>query len=351
MKSIFKLLPRLAYVFLLPFSFFLLLTACPDPPETVDCGTHQIEVNGACECEEGYHWNENQTKCLMDTTSHNFVWTIDTLGESGSYLNDIAIIDENNVWVVGYIKNGDSTYNAAHWDGSEWELILVSPMGLTNPISCIFACKENNIWFGKVGLPVHWDGQEYFKYTPTNSTHPGQPTINAIWGNSLDDIYFVGNNGSIVHYDGNTFTRMESGTEVNLLDVWGLNENHIWAVGEDRHPPRSVILFFYGNSWETEYYNDWSGEENCDSICGNFRTVWAWDDHVFLGGSAGIWDKSLDSNIWTLTRYTDINQMGFGEHRIRGNNKNDIIIVGLAQMRFHYNGVNWKDVGEDIYYS
>ncbi len=33
----------------------------------------------------------------MDTTSHNFVWEFDTLGDYGSYLNDVAIIDENNI--------------------------------------------------------------------------------------------------------------------------------------------------------------------------------------------------------------------------------------------------------------
>jgi len=54
----------------------------------------------------------------MDTTSHNFIWEIDTLGIGGSYLNDVAIIDENNIWVVGNIETDTATYNAAHWDGN-----------------------------------------------------------------------------------------------------------------------------------------------------------------------------------------------------------------------------------------
>ena len=57
----------------------------------------------------------------MDTTSHNFIWEIDTLGIGGSYLNDVAIIDENNIWVVGNIETDTATYNAAHWDGNECE--------------------------------------------------------------------------------------------------------------------------------------------------------------------------------------------------------------------------------------
>ncbi|MDA3871728.1 MAG: hypothetical protein PF551_05180 [Candidatus Marinimicrobia bacterium] len=46
--------------------------------------------------------SELVTAITMDTTSHNFTWTIDTLGIYGSSLRDVAIIDENNIWVVGW---------------------------------------------------------------------------------------------------------------------------------------------------------------------------------------------------------------------------------------------------------
>ena len=57
----------------------------------------------------------------MDTTSHNFTWDIDTLGISGT-LRDVQIIDENNIWVVGEIETDTATYNAAHWNGNDWEM-------------------------------------------------------------------------------------------------------------------------------------------------------------------------------------------------------------------------------------
>ena len=45
--------------------------------------------------------SELVTAITMDTTSHNFTWTIDTLGIYGSSLRDVAIIDENNICVGG----------------------------------------------------------------------------------------------------------------------------------------------------------------------------------------------------------------------------------------------------------
>lgn len=75
---------------------------------------------------------DDSSDCCLDTTSHNFVWEIDTLGSYGSYLMDVVIIDENDVWAVGQIKSGYDTtisgndtfytpikYNAVHWDGTE----------------------------------------------------------------------------------------------------------------------------------------------------------------------------------------------------------------------------------------
>ena len=53
----------------------------------------------------------------MDTTSYNFIWKIDTLGNYGSYLKDVAVIDENNIWVVGNIRvpDPDSSSNGTSW--------------------------------------------------------------------------------------------------------------------------------------------------------------------------------------------------------------------------------------------
>jgi hypothetical protein len=48
------------------------------------------------------------TATTLDTTSHNFSWQTFTFGEhSSSMLNDVAIIDENNIWTVGDIYLND----------------------------------------------------------------------------------------------------------------------------------------------------------------------------------------------------------------------------------------------------
>jgi len=96
----------------------------------------------------------------MDTTSHDFTFTTYTFGgQAGScLLNDVAIIDENNIWAVGEIYLLDSLgqpdlnrYNLAVWDGNNWEVrrapYYYQRQPLYHPIQSIFAFSINDIWF------------------------------------------------------------------------------------------------------------------------------------------------------------------------------------------------------------
>lgn len=343
--------PRQAHFFLIPFTFFL-ITACPDPPETIDCGAHQIEINDNCECEEGYHWNEDKTKCLMDTTSHNFVWVIDTLGGYGSYLNDVAIIDENNVWVVGNIETDTATYNAAHWDGNEWELkqFIYSPSGVIHAGGSIQVFAENIIIVA--GTIFYWDGIEWKEWNIEVGTFPGG--INAIWGTSSSNIYFAGREGSIVRYDGSTFTRMESGTDIDLKDIWGVvdettGEINIWICGDDDNPDRSIVLTLDNGEWKTVYERYPNGGGN--TIDNEFyftpktSTLWttADSDSLWVAGGWGVYTLN-DKFGPTAYTYIDIeNAVGDFSFpwKIRGNGENDILVACENSSLFHFNGISW----------
>jgi len=329
------------FILLITLSFFL-ITGCPDPPETPECGPHQIEINGDCDCEDGYTWNEDQTKCLMDTTSHNFVWEVDTLGEYGSYLNDVAIIDENNIWVVGNIETDTATYNAAHWDGDEWEFIKVLSGHTAN--TGIMYFSENDIWVTS-GFPIHWDGEEWTLYHLQNMGL--NVSVEHLWGTSSSDIYFVGNNGYIVHYDGSTFTRMESGTNESIIDIWGLDENHIWAVTHKNDGSGIIneVLFYDGNVWSIihEKTNDNWPPTDYTKPSGTFNSVWAYEDTVYIS-CAGLYKESIHTGEGVLVPLEDMHwELGWGTGNVRGTNYNDIVVTtSFGSEVSHFNGRNWK---------
>jgi hypothetical protein len=70
---------------------------------------------------------------------------------------------------------------------------------------------------------------------------PQGDTLNALWGNSANDVWAVGEPGVILHWDGRAWSKMTSGTTLPLFDVWSSQGGDVWATGRDgailRHRP------------------------------------------------------------------------------------------------------------------
>ena len=56
-------------------------------------------------------------------------------------------------------------------------------------------------------------------------------TLSAIWGTSSTDVFVVGAYGTILHYDGSTWSTMNSGFTFNLSAVWGSSSTDVFAFG------------------------------------------------------------------------------------------------------------------------
>jgi hypothetical protein len=53
---------------------------------------------------------------------------------------------------------------------------------------------------------------------------------NAVWVRAADDVWVVGSNGVILHFDGGAWTREASGTDDNLLGIHGAGDT-LWVIG------------------------------------------------------------------------------------------------------------------------
>jgi hypothetical protein len=274
----------------------------------------------------------------LDTTSHAIsYWEIDTLGISGG-IYDLWIVSENNIWAVGQIivgdpdssfdGSGEEYFNAARWDGEKWNLMR---MERGAPMESIWYFDDDNIW--AAGIPIHWDGEKwtYYHLWDMGVLDPDDGTVEHIWASSPDNIYFVGWKGSIVHYNGSTFTKMESGTTCQLEDVWGIDDNHVWAVGTETNNSRSVILFYNGKMWKT--LHDTNNERKCWS-----NSVWTDSPYLlFLNGGSGRYLFDLMQE--KLSKYESAG-MCFG-YDVYGAACNDIFASGQGSELLHFNGSTW----------
>ena len=295
----------------------------------------------------------------MDTTSHDFTFTQYTFGGTAgsSTLYDVAIIDENNIWAVGemYVadtsQNGYTMYNAVHWDGNEWKLKRIYYYGSCSaveypPLKAIWAFSDTNIVVTNGGSIGWFDGNTVNLDCRVNPLLTG--AINKIWGSSSSDLYVVGNNGTIVHYNGTSWQRIESGTDVDLKDVYGTPDGKaVWISGYEDFKP-VVLLKIYNSIIEIVFNTrDYLSEFNPDHISGEITSVWTNSNNfVYITTPYSLYRKSIydDPAIERALRFGD--PLSWLGRRSRGTDINNIFIAGNRGNVHHYNGVTFKTYQE-----
>ena len=148
-------------------------------------------------------------------------------------INDIAPLSVDNVWLVGY----DGVIY--HYTGED-SLKLYKPNRYTiYSVDMLdggegFAC-------GEMGTLLHYAyTEDYWEIMP--SLYLGN--LYDILMLSSDDVWAVGQDGNILHYDGEDWQSVESGTTEDLRCIDGLSSDDIWAAGTG-----GVILHWDGTGW------------------------------------------------------------------------------------------------------
>ncbi len=72
---------------------------------------------------------------------------------------------------------------------------------------------------------------------------PTTKDLLGVWENSPTDAFATGSDGTILHYDGNSWSQMESGTTETLHSVWGSSGDDVYAIGDN------VMLHYDGTTW------------------------------------------------------------------------------------------------------
>ncbi|MDY6834697.1 MAG: hypothetical protein SVY53_07880 [Chloroflexota bacterium] len=176
--------------------------------------------------------------------------------------------------------------------------------------------------------------------------------INAIWGSAMDDIFAVGSHGTILHYDGNSWTPMDSGTPLDLNDVWGTSGTDVFAVGNDE-----TILHFNGWSWskmETMELIHQYDTFITTTPAFSFSGVWGSSHQdVFVVGGMTRYGSSM-SSIWHYngTSWEEQDYVsGSMLYDVCGTSSDNVFAVGRGtsgRSIMHYDGDSWSSMSSDF---
>jgi hypothetical protein len=151
-------------------------------------------------------------------------------------------LDGMSVWgtggkfwaVFGGVGDGIHFYES----GKGWQKVLSQPSYL----SAIRGRAANDVWaVGRNGMVAHYDGSSW------TSKAVSTASLDAVWPVAANDVWVVGHEATtsfFLHYDGNAWSRVASPTSAYLRAIWGAAADDIWAVGDD-----SAIVHYDGASW------------------------------------------------------------------------------------------------------
>ena len=199
--------------------------------------------------------------------------------------------------------------------------------GITNFLSAVWSAAPDNAFaVGELGTILHYDGSSW---TPMISNT--EELLVDIWGNSPNDIFTVGDSGTILHYNGTSWTPMISGASGLLLGVWARSSNDVFAVGD------SAILHYDGSSWSTMYSDPilltdvWGSAANDVFAVGPADNGFDGNGNVILHYNGSGWTQmtsASDKPLWDLW----------------GSAPNDVFAIGAQGTILHYNGSSWSQM-------
>jgi hypothetical protein len=273
-------------------------------------------------------------------------------------------IAPNDVWMATgnqhFPVDGQRFGAVFHWDGSSWRDLRPEPGGTFH--RALWATASNDVWLTGDGT-YHYDGtawrhvfglggSDIWGISSTSAWIPdetssdviwhigGANTVRSrdgdehrkllgIWGSSERDLWSVGSQGYILHYDGSGWTAVESGTTRTLTAVWGSSARDVWAVGE-----LGTILQYDGSSWSTAV------PDRIPERSPTFNAIWAAsDEEQWIATSAGIF--AYDGRTQTRRWGPDAMAQAPDYRSVWGTTRDNVVAVGSSGAIAEFDGKQW----------
>jgi serine/threonine protein kinase len=194
----------------------------------------------------------------------------------------------------------------------------------TGRLEGVWGSARDDAWaVGERGAILHWDGQRWSRVESGSVAD-----LYAVRGSARDDVWATGDWGTILHWDGRSWSQRPSGTTALLADVWSFDGKDAWAVGLD-----GGTLHWNGVTWKAVP----SGTVN-----GLYRVAATAPDDVWAVGQAGTilhWDGKR----WATSLVTGpSDEILMGLHCF---GRNDVWVGGRhAGKLLHWDGTRWAKV-------
>jgi hypothetical protein len=238
---------------------------------------------------------------------------------------------------VSEVMTADAGSQCRAWDGATptfcndgW--CWISPLPQGEPLHGISGTARDDVWsVGEAGTILHWDGGQWSLANQTNG-----PALYGVFARTRDDAWAVGDGGVILRWNGAGWAGVPSGTTTTLRSVWASACNNAWALGD------TAILHWDGVRWSGGV-----GPTSASAVAP--RAIWgSAADDVWVFDATGVWH--YDGSVWSLVKPPNLEPLE--TIRIWGTARDDVWFVGgyfgnysysPSHIVEHWDGTSWTD--------
>jgi hypothetical protein len=182
------------------------------------------------------------------------------------YYYSVLYVDINNSDNIARATPSAQIHADLHgvWGHSADNVYAVGKLGCKRSTIGLRETDDTTVW--------HYNGNADKIWTYVDV--PADETLYGIWGSAADDIFAVGENGRILHFDGLIWSVQDSPTTQTLRAVWGSAYDDVYAVGD-----AGTVLHFNGEAWSL-----------VDTVLTseNLKAIWGSSDtNIYIVGSNG----------------------------------------------------------------
>jgi hypothetical protein len=215
---------------------------------------------------DGTAWSTVDTSGAIAPTDLQSVWgTSDADLWIGDSLNSQVFHWNGTVWSTTVAETGDvedlwgvpgaaggplfacGTFGISRWSGSAWG--AASGSVAAGGASGLWGFGASDVWAGGFSALAHWDGAAWTDTSPDPSTN-FIVAAQSVWGATPDDVWAVGELGTIDHWDGTRWTQILAGPfpyYPTLNKVHGSSADDVWAVGVSTDGKNSAVVLHHTN--------------------------------------------------------------------------------------------------------
>jgi len=221
---------------------------------------------------------------------------------------------------------GDKSTAQLFIHDDDWQVQWQNPLPQGNTLNAVASVSDQlMIAVGNNGTIIHWNGSEgqiQKRLTAEN--------LNDIFVVSSSEIYVVGENETFLFYDGIDWQREFPFSPLGINCIWGPDSEHLFAAGDQAtffmrengiwHP------IFKGDSDDPEFYDIWGASKERIFIVGGYLSqgvVYEWDGSTV--SSMSIPDCKTLYCIW-------------------GTDENNVFAAGDGRVILHFDGSQWQVV-------